>query len=181
MLCHLNIGSNIGDSRAIIARAIALIERDIARAGTLRASQAVVSEPWGFRSDNRFINAGAEMLTDLSPQLLMERIKSIETELGATPHRNPDGSYRDRNIDIDIIHLGDMVIDTPTLTVPHPRMHEREFVLRPLAELSPQWRHPLLQLTALQLLLLNTLSEALPPQPENGDNRQNQFPNNEQG
>ena len=174
MLCDLNIGSNIGDSRAIIGRAIMLIERDIACSGTLRASHPAVTEPWGFRSDNRFINVGAEMLTDLSPELLMERIKAIETELGATPHRNPDGSYRDRNIDIDIIHLGDMVVDTPGLTVPHPRMHEREFVLRPLAELSPQWRHPLLQLTAPALL------ESLPPQSESWDDRQNQSPNNEQ-
>ncbi|MDE7154475.1 MAG: 2-amino-4-hydroxy-6-hydroxymethyldihydropteridine diphosphokinase [Muribaculaceae bacterium] len=140
MRCHLNIGSNIGDSRRLIESAIRLIESRIAVSDSMRVSKPYVSEAWGYESPHRFTNVGVSLLTELSPTELLARIQSIEQMLGATAHRNADGSYCDRNLDIDIIHLGDLVLNTPGLTVPHPRMHLRDFVLIPLAELEPDWK-----------------------------------------
>lgn len=152
MICHVNIGSNIGDSLRIIRKAISLISKNIANVNSMTVSSPVSSEPWGFESQNRFVNVGVQFTTTLSPPQLLEKLQQIEQTLGSSPHRNPDGSYHDREIDIDIIHLGDKVIDTPELTVPHPHMAQREFVLLPLAEIDPKWVHPILKKSADQLL-----------------------------
>lgn len=130
----------MGDSLKLIDHAIRLIDSRIAVGGTLRVSTPYRSEPWGFESPRRFTNVGVSLLTDLEPVELLHRLQSIERTLGATAHRNPDGTYRDRNLDIDIIHLGELTLDTPELTVPHPRMLLRDFVLIPLSELEPDWR-----------------------------------------
>jgi 2-amino-4-hydroxy-6-hydroxymethyldihydropteridine diphosphokinase len=76
----------------------------------------------------------------------------IERELGSASHRNADGSYCDRLVDIDIIAVDDIVVNTPTLTIPHPLMHKREFVLAPMAELAPQWIHPTLHKSVAELI-----------------------------
>ena len=152
MQCHLNLGSNTGDSLAIIRRAINLIATRIALPESIRVSDPVITPPWGYDSPNDFTNIGVSLTTALSPALLMSEITAIQSALGATPHRNPDGTYRDRNIDIDIIHMGDTIIDTPELNAPHPRMHLRDFVLIPLVQLEQDWIHPILHKTASQLL-----------------------------
>ena len=110
------------------------------------------SEPWGFESDSEFLNVGIEIETDLAPLELLHRLQEIERGLGATAHRDRNGQYIDRTLDIDLICMADTVCDTPELTLPHPRMHLRDFVLRPLARLSPGWRHPLTGLTASGML-----------------------------
>ncbi len=137
---------------AIIREAIALVEHRIARQGSMRISGTVRTPPWGYDSPNDFTNIGVSLTTALSPTRLLKEIMAIESDLGSTPHRNPDGTYCDRNIDIDIIHLGQNVVTTPELTVPHPRMHLRDFVLIPLAQLEPDWCHPILNKTSTQLL-----------------------------
>lgn len=152
MKCHINLGSNIGDSSDIINRAVEMIRTRIAQPGSLSVSKPVRSAPWGYKSDNEFINVGLSFTSQLSPAQMVQRTQEIEKLLGATPHRNTDGTYRDRNIDIDIIHLGDLIIDSETLTVPHPRMHLREFVLIPLCELEPDWLHPVLNRSCDDLL-----------------------------
>lgn len=147
---HFNIGSNLGDRLALIGRAVALLE---AALGTeARVSAPVVSEPWGFDSPHRFVNVGVNFETDLDPAELLRT--ALETERLIDPegsHRNPDGTYADRLIDIDLICVGQAVSHgDPEL--PHPRLQGRRFVLEPLAELLPQWRHPLSGLTAAELL-----------------------------
>ncbi len=151
MTYHLNIGSNTGDRTAIIGSAVALISSMPETVGT-RVSSQIESEPWGFESDNRFINVGVEIECDLEPEQLLDRLNDIERQLGATPHRDDSGNYIDRNIDIDIICADDMIVETPRLTLPHPRLHQRMFVLQPLSELSPGWRHPLTGLTAFEMI-----------------------------
>lgn len=150
MKAHINIGSNLGDSLGTIRKAIAAI-------AAIEGSQPAVSTPvestaWGYESANRYINVGVMIESQLSPVQLLMRLSQIERSISPEGHRNPDGTYRDRLIDIDLIAMEGCVIDTPELTLPHPRMHLREFVLRPLAELDPGWVHPLLGVTAGELL-----------------------------
>lgn len=149
-VAHVNIGSNLGDGRANVTRAADMIA---ARLGVdVRRAEPVVSEPWGYTSPNPFVNLGIAFDTDIEPPVLLRILRDIEAAISPAPHRNADGSYADRLIDIDLIAVGDAVADTPELTLPHPRMHLRDFVLRPVAQLDPGWRHPLLGLTAAQLL-----------------------------
>ncbi len=147
---YINIGTNRGDRRANLARAVVLI-RDLAE-GSLRLSDIVESAPWGFDSPHPFLNLGAAFPTSLSPLDLLHRLQEIESAVSPDPHRWPDGTYRDRIIDIDLLALGRLVVDTPELTLPHPRMHLREFVLQPMAQLAPSWLHPLLHLSPAALL-----------------------------
>ncbi len=84
---------------------------------------------------------------------LLSQLQEIERTLEASPHRNETGNYIDRTLDIDIIYIDNLIIDTPELTIPHPRMNLREFVLRPVAELSPQWQHPITNMTAQEMLM----------------------------
>lgn len=154
---HLNIGSNSGDSRAFIARAVAALRS--AFAGELRVSREVVSEPWGFVSANNFINVGvmitvhrAEPWMPAELDLLLADVKSIEKSISAMPHRDASGAYADREIDIDIIAVDDICHTSAVLAIPHPLMAKREFVLGPLAELAPDWSHPQTALTAAEML-----------------------------
>ena len=153
MIAHINIGSNRGDSMALIGQAVAAIASHHPGA-SVRVSDPFVSPPWGFESEHDFTNVGValEVPDDTDPQTLMDELLNIQGELSAMPHRNPDGTYRDRELDIDLIALGEMVLDTARLILPHPRMHLRPFVLVPLAQLAPSWRHPHLHLTASELL-----------------------------
>ena len=123
-----------------IDRAVAFISE----IGQVRAVSApVYSSPWGYVSDSEFMNVGVNLDVDLSPSDLLAALKRIEREMAPDEsHRTPDGTYADRSIDLDIIAYGTEVVDSPELTLPHPRMSEREFVLGPMAEIMPQWRHP---------------------------------------
>lgn len=153
---HINIGSNIGDRHALIERAVARVLNLSHKPG--RVSAPVESEPWGFTSPHPFLNIGVQITTSLTPQELLDTLLAIQAEISDAPHRAADGSYIDRPIDIDLICMNDtvshvpVVIDTPALTLPHPRMHLRPFVLIPLCELAPGWLHPLLNTTAAGLL-----------------------------
>lgn len=150
MLAHINIGSNIGDSRSAIERAVAAVFA-LSR-GITRRSSLVESEPWGFESPHRFLNIGVEIETRLSPEELLMELQGIEKGICGDSHRNPDGSYRDRIIDIDLIFMArrddtpegweTVVNDSPSLTLPHPRALERPFVVAPIQELHPSLQHP---------------------------------------
>jgi len=138
MLVYLSLGANLGDREATIERAIAMIEE---KAGTLlRRSAFFYSEPWGFRSDNGFCNLCVAIDTSLSPLELLRTTQSIERALGRN-EKSHDGQYHDRAIDIDLLEYYDadgkpLTIESPELTLPHPLMHRREFVLIPLAEIQ---------------------------------------------
>lgn len=146
---YLNIGSNMGERRDNLYRAVALLA-----AGTsgCALSSIVESEPWGFESENRFMNLGVSLASDLAPHDMLERIHDIEHTLGSASHRDDQGNYIDRLVDIDIMAIDDLVIDTATLQVPHPHLPNREFFLRPMMELAPNWCHPVTGLTAAQML-----------------------------
>lgn len=146
---YLNIGSNMGDRRDNLYRAVVALTAGTSGSVT---SHVVESEPWGFDSDNRFMNIGLWFNSDLDPHMMLDRIHDIERRLGSATHRDGDGNYIDRLVDIDIVAIDDKVIDTPTLQVPHPHLAERDFFLRPMMELAPNWVHPVKGLTAAQML-----------------------------
>jgi 2-amino-4-hydroxy-6-hydroxymethyldihydropteridine diphosphokinase len=124
------------------------------RAGDILAiSSFYDTEPWGFESPNRFLNAAVRLETALSPFDLLAVARQIESELGRTHTPAAGGaSYRDRTIDIDILLYDDLILDSETLTLPHPLMHRRLFVVQPLAEIAPQLRHPALKCSMAELL-----------------------------
>lgn len=134
---YINLGSNIGDRRYTIERAVTAIEADLGVSA--RRSQWVESEPWGFDSPNRFVNLGIAVDTDLEPIELLRRLQAVEKSIDPSSHRDAEGRYIDRVIDIDLIAVDHLVVDTPELTLPHPRMKERPFVMGPLLELCPDW------------------------------------------
>lgn len=144
------LGSNIGERKSYIMNAIAELS---IRAGEIEAvSSLYETHPEGFDSQHSFLNAAIALRSNLSPAEMIETTRNIEHALGSLTHRNPDGSYCDRTIDIDIIACDDIILQTEELTIPHPRMHLRRFVLDPLCEIAPQWIHPLLHesVTALR-------------------------------
>lgn len=149
MIYYLNIGSNIGDRRDNLYRAVVALA---AGTGGCAVSSIVESEPWGFESDNRFMNLGVSLDSALEPHEMLDRIHDIERRLGSASHRDEQGGYIDRLVDIDIVAIDDLVIDTPTLQVPHPHLPDRDFFLRPMTQLAPDWRHPVTGLTATQML-----------------------------
>lgn len=145
----LNIGSNLGNVRLNISRALRAIEE---KYGYFETSRIVESRPWGFISPNTFANIAVMVVTDRSCAEVLSDIKEIEGRLSPMPHRDDRGGYVDRVIDIDIMAADDTVIDTEDLTVPHPHLAERHFFLEPFDELAPLWRHPVTGLTCAEML-----------------------------
>lgn len=130
---YLSLGSNLGNRKRMMREAIDMIG---ALAGRVdRISSQYETEPWGFSSPNMFLNMCVRVVTTLSPQQLLNATQEIERRLGRTEKTAPDGSYHDRIIDIDILLYDDEHIATPNLTIPHPLMHERDFVMKPLQEI----------------------------------------------
>ena len=138
---YFNIGSNLGDKDRNLHQAVKLLEK--ALTAPAKVSSFIESKAWGFESENTFLNAGVMIESDIKPHDMLKITQQIERDMGSITHRNDDGSYKDRLIDIDIIAIDDLIINTPELTVPHPRMHLRDFVMRPMTELAPQWVHPI--------------------------------------
>lgn len=151
MTAHINIGTNAGHRAANIDRAVHLLECELGQV-TAR-SRTIESDPWGFNSDTPFLNAGVNVETELGAKEIVSILKRIqETIAPGETHRNERGEYVDRVIDLDLICLGDKVETAEEATVPHPRAHMRGFVLTPLSEILPQWRHPLLGKNAEEML-----------------------------
>ncbi len=131
---YLSLGSNLGDREEMLHRAIALIEE---RVGMVqRVSTFIETEPWGFESKHPFLNAAVMVRTTLSPIECLDRTQQIERELGRKK-KSKGGIYHDRPIDIDLLMYGDLHLSTPRLTLPHPHMQERDFVMIPLREILP--------------------------------------------
>lgn len=126
-LAYVGLGSNLGDREKLIRDAAELI-------GARRLSSLIETEPWGYENQPPFLNAAAELDTALTPRQLLDHLLDVERRLGRERigHR-----WGPRTIDLDLLLYGDEVVDEPGLVVPHPRLLEREFALRPLAELVP--------------------------------------------
>ncbi len=151
---YIGLGSNLGDSEYIITQAIAQIGNQV---GTVIATSSFyTTEPWGYQSAHPFCNAVVAVDTHLSPTEVLFATQAIEKEAGSSTHRDNAGNYIDRLLDIDLLDYEDVVSNTPLIILPHPRMHLREFVLTPLSEIAPEWRHPLIGKTADEILSQST-------------------------
>lgn len=153
----INIGSNKGQRRLNVARAVSAVGDVFGdRTGNLETdchtSHIIETPAQGFESANDFLNIGMCFQSDLEPREVLSKLQEIERLIDGESHRNPDGTYRDRVIDLDIVAVDNLVLDTPALKIPHPRLPEREFYLKPLQELAPGWRHPMTGLTPAQML-----------------------------
>lgn len=145
----INIGSNLGNRRLNLSRAMAAVASEF---GDFEMSHTVESAPWGYDSTNSFLNVGMTFHSDLPPEEILRRLQEIERRISPAPHRTSDRKYADRIIDIDIVAIDRLMIDTPALQLPHPHLAERDFFLVPLEELAPGWQHPLTGLTATGML-----------------------------
>ena len=156
----LLIGGNQGDRRALAEQATVLIRQ---RIGTVvLSSRQRETEPWGDFGDERpqpFLNQALLVATPLAAHEVLREALQIEAELGRVRPTGEAGraapgprTYHSRPIDIDLIFFNHEVLDTPDLTIPHPRMHLRRFVLEPLCDIMPDYVHPLLGLTVAELL-----------------------------
>jgi 2-amino-4-hydroxy-6-hydroxymethyldihydropteridine diphosphokinase len=141
VFAYIGLGSNLGDRRAMIAGALE-------RLGPRRVSTIVETEPWGVVDQPRFLNAVAEIETDLEPAELLDRLLDVERGLGRVRNER----WGPRTIDLDLLLYGDRRIASDALSVPHPHLHERKFVLEGLAELCPDRTVPGLARTVRQLL-----------------------------
>ncbi|SHJ59674.1 2-amino-4-hydroxy-6-hydroxymethyldihydropteridine diphosphokinase [Bacteroides stercorirosoris] len=141
MHVYFGLGTNLGDKEQNLRLAVQHIEERIGKVVSLSAFYATA--PWGFASDNTFLNAVVCVETSLPPLEILSVTQSIEKEMGRT-HKSVNGVYSDRVIDIDLLLYDDLVLDTPTLKLPHPLMQERRFVMEPLAEIAPDVMHPVL-------------------------------------
>jgi 2-amino-4-hydroxy-6-hydroxymethyldihydropteridine diphosphokinase len=132
---YLSLGANIGNRKRAMYDATRLIGEKV---GTVeRTSSLYETKPWGFESPNDFINAAVCVSTELAPHQLMEALQQIERDMGRNS-KTIDGEYCDRIIDIDILLYDDLIVNEPDLKIPHPLMHERDFVMKPLNEIKKE-------------------------------------------
>ena len=134
---YLGLGTNLGHREENLAEAIRLIGKRVGEVE--RQSSVIETEPWGFRSENKFLNAVVLCLTDKTPREVLRLTQQIERDMGRRKNVNSQSvnrEYVDRPIDIDILLYYDITVDEPDLKIPHPLMHERDFVMIPLREIS---------------------------------------------
>ena len=129
---YLGLGSNLGDKEWNLSEAIRLIAERVGQ--VVRQSSFIATEPWGFQSDNTFLNAVILCETVKTPREVLLLTQQIERDMGRR-QKSVSATYADRIIDIDILLYDDLTIDDPDLKIPHPLMHQRDFVMRPLKEI----------------------------------------------
>ena len=143
-LVYLALGSNLGDRADNLRRALQALGEQLALGAV---SPCYETEPAYVLDQPRFYNLVCRATTTLAPLDLLHHLKELETRLG----REPTVRFGPRVIDLDLLFYGDLVLASPELTLPHPRLHERAFVLVPLADLAPDFAHPVLKLTIAEL------------------------------
>ena len=143
----LGLGTNLGDREANLAKAQELIRKSI---GLIDSCSVIYeTEPWGFQSENNFLNMIIKVHTSLKPTDLLKEIQLIEGQLGRIRESR---QYASRTIDIDILLYSNLVIDKSNLTIPHPLIQDRRFVLAPFCDIAPEMIHPVLSKTFAVLL-----------------------------
>ena len=141
----IGLGSNLGDRPAVLQAAVARLTPYL----TITATSQIYETPAAYVTDQpAFLNMAVTGTTNLSPRALLWSLKQIEHQLG----RQPTFRYGPRLIDLDILFYGDRILQESELTLPHPRIAERSFVLRPLADIAPDWQHPTSRLTVAAML-----------------------------
>ncbi len=144
---YLLIGGNLGDRAAYLEEAVAHIE---ARCGSITSRSSIYeTAAWGNTNQPAFYNQALKLSTPLSPASLLEQLLAIELEMG----RVRTQKYGPRTIDLDILMIDDKVLDSQTLTIPHPQLHNRRFALLPLTEIAPLLKHPVFDQTVSELLV----------------------------
>jgi 2-amino-4-hydroxy-6-hydroxymethyldihydropteridine diphosphokinase len=152
---YLGLGSNLGNKERNILHALKCIEERIGM--VVSRSAFLISEPWGYQSGNTYLNACALVETSMKPVDCLVILKEIEKDMGRL--KRGSDVYEDRIIDVDILFYDHLILETSDLVIPHPLLHQRMFVLKPLAEIAPELIHPVLNKTIEDLkLLLNEQS-----------------------
>ncbi len=147
---YLGLGSNLGNREEILQQAITAIEKQIGSVVSLSAFYE--TPPWGFDSPQPFLNAAVAVDTPLAPVPLLDATQTIERTLGRKS-KSSKGIYSDRPIDIDILFYDNLIVESDCLTLPHPLLHLRTFVLAPLVEIAPTLIHPVLKRSIQDLFL----------------------------
>lgn len=143
----LGIGGNIGNKQVNFEKVYTIIEKELGK--IVLSSSVYETPPWGFQADENFWNQVLIIKTEKSPENLLEKIHEIENLFG---RERGVGTYSSREMDIDILYVDNLYIETETLIIPHPKIHQRMFVLVPLNEIAPEFKHPLLRLTSFEML-----------------------------
>lgn len=146
---HIALGSNMYDKIQNLDMALSLM-REIVGLNVILVSEFIETSPEGFDSENSFLNGVAKCESNLHPEVLLAKLLAIEHEMGRT---RKDGTYTDRPIDLDIISYGNGCYKSEKLTVPHPQMHTRSFVLIPLNSIDTEWKHPVFNKNAADFLV----------------------------
>ncbi len=144
---YLGIGGNLGNKQNNFDNVYQIIEKELGR--ILLSSSIYETPPWGFQSDDAFWNSVLLIETSYSPEELLEEIHLIEEKFG---RKRGNERYSSREMDIDILYFDDIFIETENMIIPHPRIHQRKFVLVPLNEIAPNFKHPLLRFTTFEML-----------------------------
>lgn len=144
-IAFIGLGSNIGKKQENLNQALIYIEE---RIGSIVCSSSIYeTAPCGFSSENQFLNMVTKVSTSLSPEELLPVSKTIERLMGRSCKSSDNTIYEDRIIDLDILFYDTIEMSTPELTIPHPLLHTRQFVLEPMSEIAPEWEHPVLHQT----------------------------------
>lgn len=147
-VAYLCLGSNIGDKVGYLQQAVKMLT-STNMVTLVRSSAFYETEPWGNKNLDWFVNAVIEVKTKLSPRELLDLCKNTEIQMGRQLSKSSE--YQARNIDIDILLYGDLIVDEPDLKIPHEHLHERAFAIVPLLELIPDYEHPKYKKSLLDL------------------------------
>ena len=143
----LGIGGNIGNKLNNFNKVHQIIKIEVGK--IIKSSSIYETPPWGFESKDNFWNQVLIIETHRSPEELLKKVTEIESRFGRV---RDIGKYNSREMDIDILYYDDLFMETGDLIIPHPKIHQRKFVLVPLSEIAPSFKHPLLRFTSMQML-----------------------------